>query len=246
MTHVNAVLTERLQKSKKSSKMATMAKQSAQGSLTPFSGVFSVTELNETEKSYLEAILYKYSSKHHRLPEDLHALMAITSEVKAINIQSALLHGERISNVQTLLKTYREGAFTAWLMAVYGNRQTPYNFLHYYEFYKAMPNTLHQQLNAMPRQAVYTLASREGAIGKKQKIVENYKGETKSEVLRLIREAFPLAIEDKRKEDVGQGMIKSLARLITLIKRPQSRITKAQKKYILEQLEQLCTIVKEH
>src|ERR1700677_3684402 len=96
-------------------KMTALVERSNNGDLSSFSGVFRVMPLNDQEK------------------EDLEALTAITSEVKAITNQAVILHGERIKRAQEILKKYRDGAFTAWLFATYGNRQTPYNFLQYYE-----------------------------------------------------------------------------------------------------------------
>ncbi len=157
--------------------MSAMAQKSSEGSLTSFSGVFSITELSSKEKSSLEQILKNYSDKETNFQQDLNALISITSEVKAINNQAVLLHGERIKKVHALLTPYRDGAFTAWLVAIYGNRQTPYNLLQYYEFYESSPKSLQSQIEAMPRQAVYVLAAREGPKEKKLSIVENYKGE---------------------------------------------------------------------
>lgn len=77
----------------------------------------------------------QFSSGEGNLTLDLAELSLITSEVKAINNQAAILHGERIKKAQTLLKSYQEGAFSAWLNATYGNRQTPYNLMQYYEFF---------------------------------------------------------------------------------------------------------------
>ena len=81
------------------------------------------------------------------------------------------MHGERIKKAQEILKSYRDGAFTAWLLAAYGNRQTPYNFLQYYELYTALSPGLHSQLEAMPRHAVYVLASRSGELTQKETMV---------------------------------------------------------------------------
>ncbi|MGA8164140.1 MAG: CT583 family protein [Waddliaceae bacterium] len=245
MTHVNAMLEKRLKQGEKSSKMEEMAQKSAKGSLTPFSGMFSTGELQTKEKDLLEALLQKYSTDAPHLTEDLQALITITSEIKAIHSQSALLHGERIKKAQNILKAYRDGAFTTWLITTYGNRQTPYNFLHYYEFYIAMPKPLRTQVNAMPQQVVYSLASREGPLEKKQEIIENYRGETKTEMLQRIRDTFPLAVEDKRKENIGNGVLKSLKRLMALVSRRQSRLTVAQKGEIFEQLEQLYHLVEQ-
>ncbi len=51
MGKVNNILEQRLKKGNKSSKMAALAKQSASGNLTSFSGIFSAVELTETEKN---------------------------------------------------------------------------------------------------------------------------------------------------------------------------------------------------
>lgn len=239
MSNVNQLLSKRLNKNEKSSKMAEMAKQSARGNLSSFSGIFTVSELNQGEKDFIEAILYEYSNGKGSINTDFSELVSITSEVKAINHQAALLHGERIKKAHAILTNYQEGAFSAWLIATYGNRQTPYNFLQYYEFYSLMPKVLHPQIEAMPRQAVYTLASRDGELEKKQEIVEKYNGETKSEVLHLIRETFPLAEHDKRKRSIGEGTINSLYRIIHNVKSRHARITKSQKRVIFELIDEL-------
>ena len=107
--------------------------------------------------------------KSKKLSNDLNHLISLTSEVKAINNQAALLHGERIKKAHQILTRYRDGAFTAWLMAAYGNRQTPYNLMQYYEFCEAMPKQLASKIELMPRQAIYVFASREGEPRKKSK-----------------------------------------------------------------------------
>lgn len=229
MSNVNALLTQRLKKGDNSSKMAAMARQSASGNLTSFSGVFSVNELSENEKMFLKEILDEHALGKEDLEADWQSLISITSEVKAINNQAAILHGERIKKAQKLLTPYRDGAFTRWLLAAYGNRQTPYNFLQYYEFYEAMPRSLRPQLEVMPRQAVYTLASRDGELERKRKIVENYNGENKIELLLIIRDAFPLATEDKRKANMGDAVIAALEKAQQLISRKGMNLTKSQR-----------------
>ena len=243
MTSVNNLLTKRLNKNDSSSKMAQMSKQSASGNLTGFSGIFSVNELSDHEKDFLEAILNEYSTGTGNISEDLNNLISITSEVKAINNQAAILHGERIKKAHGILTQYKEGAFTSWLLATYGNRQTPYNFMQYFEFYQAMPKPLRPQIESMPRQAIYTLASREGPIEKKKKIVENYKGETKSEILNIIRETFPLSVDDKRRPSAGETAINGLQRLCNHFSKPYIVISKKQKKSILDLIDYLRNMV---
>lgn len=243
MSNVNTLLSQRMKKGVQSSKMAQMAKQSAEGSLTSFSGVFSVTDLNESEKNYLEALLREFSTGDEDLEADLPSLISITSEVKAINNQAAILHGERIKKAHGILTNYRDGAFTAWLMAAYGNRQTPYNFFQYYEFYVAMPKVLRPMIEMMPRQAIYTLASREGPIEKKRTIIENYQGQSKAELLVLIRERFPLSSTDKRRQNIGESAINSLKRLRSLLDKSRLTFSKSQKQQINTLLEEVRTLV---
>lgn len=243
MSNVSALLTQRTKKSEFSGKMAALAKQSASGNLTSFSGMFSVTELSGADKSDLERLLHSYTTDGENLHSDLEALIAITGEVKAINNQAALLHGERIKKAQMILTRYRDGAFTAWLINTYGNRQTPYNFLQYYDFYEAIPKTLRPRLETMPRQAVYTLASREGALEKKQLIIEKYQGETKAELLSAIREEFPLDAGDGRQRDFGEEAIKNLEKASKLLMSPQAALSPLQKTAIKQCLRQLSQLI---
>lgn len=244
MSNINELLTKRLKKAETPSpKMAEMAKQSASGNLTSFSGVFSVSDLTPQEKNLLEDILQNYAEEKCDVEHDLKSLISLTSEVKAINNQAAILHGERIKKAQILLKRYKDGAFTAWLMAAYGNRQTPYNLMQYYEFYESLPKNLRPQIELMPRQAIYTLASREAPLEKKQQLVQNYKGETKAELLLLIRDLFPLSEEDKRKASIGETTLKSLNKTANLLKGKKISLTKKEKKEILELLIEIQNLI---
>ncbi|KAK5583325.1 hypothetical protein RB653_004917, partial [Dictyostelium firmibasis] len=125
--------------------------------LSLFSGVFKVHPLSEKDQETLREILQEYRP----VEEDFLTLASVTSEIKAISNQAVILHGERIQKAQLILKHYRDGAFSRWLMSTYGNRQTPYNFLQYYEFYLQLPVPLQDKLEDIPRQAIYTLASRD-------------------------------------------------------------------------------------
>lgn len=243
MTKVNAILDQRMKKPSNTSKMAAMAKQSATGNLTSFSGVFSIIELSAKEKEFLEEILKNYADEERDIRADLDTLISLTSEVKAINNQAALLHGERIKKAHQIFISYREGAFTAWLMATYGNRQTPYNLMQYYEFCEAMPKQLRPQIELMPRQAVYVLASRKGSLEKKQEMVENYQGETKTEMLTLIRQNFPLDQTDRRQQQMGKSLIQVLQRMHQQIKQAAQELTITQKKQIVALLQQIQQLI---
>lgn len=239
MGHVNSLIASRLKASEPSAKMQQMAKQSALGGLTTFSGLFQVKELTETEKNQLEAILNTYALDHKSVIRDFSALAALTSEIKAINHQAALLHGERLKKVQHLLKNYKEGAFSAWLIAAYGNRQTPYNLMQYYDFYHSLPIDIRSRAEEMPRQALYTLASREGDLQRKIDFVTCYKGETKVELLIKIRDLFPLDRQDKRRENQGEALIRDLTRIHIRLKQKSIRLTKREKDALKELLSEI-------
>jgi hypothetical protein len=242
MGSVNELLNQRLKKKgEPSAKMATMAHQSAHGELTSFAGLFSITELNEFEKLGLEELLHTYATKGNSIDQDLKRLISITSEVKAINNQAAILHGERIKKAHSILTHYKEGAFTAWLIATYGNRQTPYNFLHYYNFFEVIPKSLRPKLEAMPRQAVYTLATREGPLEKKKEIVASYNGETKRAILSKIQDEFPLAGDDKRGRNHEEHALQALQKACNAFRHPKLKLTASQKKLAQNLLEDLNT-----
>lgn len=243
MAKLTSILNQRFLKKEKP-KMIALAEQTNEGNLTSFAGIFGVGKLGEKEREDLLILLKKYSFEEtFDVSSDLDALLAITSEVKAINNQAAILHGERIKRAQEVLKRYRDGAFTAWLLTTYGNRQTPYNFLQYYEFYTQIPKGLHPQVESMPRQAVYTLASRNGSFEKKEEIVRNYKGETKQQLITLIRTAFPLEENDRRKEKIGESTISSLERLVTSFEQNKVKLSVKQKRTLSHQLRQLLFLV---
>lgn len=244
MSHVNTLISQRLKKTEPSSKMAAMAEKSAAGGLTSFTGIFRITELTAQEKATLEDLLTAYAKNPHDIKRDLASLIAITSEVKAINHQAALLHGERIKKVHDLLTAYKEGAFTQWLLTTYGNRQTPYNLMQYFEFYQKLPQHLRPKTEIMPRQALYTLATREGNFNQKLSLIADYNGETKAELLLKIRSLFPLSPSDRRRENTGEIAIHTLQKLYHLITRPKVKISEKQKETLKELLSDLTSVLK--
>lgn len=221
MTQINKLLEQRID-GKESQKVKALARQSSEGFLSSFAGMFKAHELTQREKNLLESILLQYQEQESDIARDLHSLIDITSEIKAIHNQAALLHGERIKRAQTVLKNYKEGAFTAWLLAAYGNRQTPYNFLLYYEFCQILPKNLREVVDTMPRQAIYVLASRKASPDKKFHFIETHAGASKHELLGLIRTSFPLHAQDKRRSNPEEVIVSSLQKLLALYKREAS------------------------
>jgi len=243
MADINSILQARTKQTQSPSKMKAMAKESANGNLTGFAGIFSVKDLSEQEKEKVANILKAYALENNDLQQDLESLISLTSEVKAINNQAAILHGERIKKAHQILTRYRDGAFTAWLVSTYGNRQTPYNLMQYYEFYEAMPKYLRPQIELIPRQAVYVLATRNGTLETKQEIVENYRGETKNEMLLIIRQKFPLDSKDKRQPKLALAIVQNLNKLCMELEKNACSFSASQKQQIGKYLEKLNLLI---
>ncbi|MBI5345978.1 MAG: CT583 family protein [Chlamydiae bacterium] len=242
MPNFHALLNLRLRsKESQKPKMTALAEKSSSGELSSFSGVFKVSSLNEDEKQNLADILKNFEPQENTALDnnDLQSLITITAEVKAITNQAVMLHGERIKRAQDLLKKYKDGAFTAWLLTIYGNRQTPYNFLQYYEFYTSMAPELQARIDIMPRQAIYTLASRTGSKEQKEEVVKTYQGQSKKELLLAIRKMFPLALDDKRQSSQTVQIIDLLKKIRNEAKVNNFNFDDAQKSEITELLEQI-------
>lgn len=241
MTNLKDLLENRFKKT--SNKMQSLVEKRAEGKLSAFSGIFQEKQLDASEKAKLEDLLKDYSLESQVNPQDLHVLCSLSSEIKQIHHQSILLHGERIKKARDLLKNYREGAFSLWLMLTYGNRQTPYNFLVYYELYTVLSPALRIEAEKMPRQALYSLASRHGALEKKEAIIRNYKGEKKADILAVIRKEFPLAESDSRKTSPVDQAISFFNKGFSLIK-DRSLFSEHEKKQLLKLIKKLENLTK--
>ena len=230
----NALLGERLKGS--SSKMDKLANRSKQGNLSSFSGVFKLSEVTEEEKNEIKEILLSHTDKNYDITSDLSKLITLTSEVKAINNQAIILHGERIKNAQTILKEYKDGAFTSWLIKTYGNRQTPYNFLQYFEFFTSLTKTLQETIEKMPKQVIYSLSSRKIDQKQKEKFIKEYQGESKTELLERLRTVYPLSKQDRRQGSPVNAIVASLNKISTTLKKKSFTTTRFEKHAILELL----------
>src|ERR1700690_3070850 len=101
MAKMNSLLAQRLKMATaKFSKMTNLVEMSSAGNLSSFSGVFRVAPLNDKEKDTLLSLLTQYKNEEQEINEDLFQLSALTAEVKAINNQAVILHGERIKKAQ--------------------------------------------------------------------------------------------------------------------------------------------------
>jgi hypothetical protein len=238
MIKLKDLLSQRM-KATKSEKMTHLIEKRASGELSSFAGVFGQYKMSEVEKANLKELLEEFQNEDSHVEKDFQTLAIITQEVKAINNQAALLHGERIKQAQTILKHYKEGAFTSWLIETYGNRQTPYNLLQYYEFYLEMPKELRPKIDTMPRQAIYALSSRNIPTIKKQSFLEQFDGQTKEELLQMIRDQFPIDRADKRRQNLNEVILSQLEKTLSLVKKSKSKWSQKQKARFYKLLEVL-------
>jgi hypothetical protein len=170
---------------------------------TNFNSIFDVKPLEEGESALIEHLLVKGanpgSHSEQQVHTDIKMLKALTAEIKAIGKQGALLMGERIAKAREVLKSYHNGTFTKWLDSICGSLKTGYNLLCYYDFYSALaePN-LKEKFRKFPQKIAYILASRQGDMKKKEEIVRWYEEQTPIELISMIQEKLPIAIQDKR------------------------------------------------
>jgi len=180
-------------------------------------------KLSREEEIEIEKILFEDylpgTLKDDLVTEHFEELKTITKQIKSISAQSILLHGERIQQAHNLLANYREGAFTKWLMATYGNRQTPYSMLRYYEFVQRAPKESRAMIEAAPKKGVYLLASREGDDRKKLDLIQTHGGKKQSDFLQAIQCIFPTTESSKRKAP----MISTLESMDKLCSKLESR-----------------------
>ncbi len=173
-------------------------------------------ELSEQEKLAIKKIIiddYQLGTiSENQVAQHVDKLTNITKQIKAISTQSVLLHGERIKQAQELLSNYHEGAFSKWLMITYGNRQSPYNMLRYYEFYQSAPQTARPMIEGAPKKCVYILASREGNDQTKLDLLQNHGNKPQIKFLKEIQQAFPTQENIKRKPQLT-STIESISKL---------------------------------
>ena len=230
MPKSDSLLINRFKAKEKKEKVGDLVARSSSPPCSHFSTLFDAPSITKEEEEVLQSLLETYQTEETCPLEDLNVLLTLTSEIKAIDNQAIILHGQRIKKAQSLLKKYREGAFTHWLIKTYGNRQTPYNFLQYYEFYTVLPTPLQNVADSMPRQVIYHLSSRPIPWEKKVDFVKEYRGESKTHLLDKLRAAFPLPKQDKRGGNQAQGILHLLQRAKVTMMRPSFSPNKAEKK----------------
>ncbi|NGX30918.1 MAG: hypothetical protein K940chlam8_00273 [Chlamydiae bacterium] len=226
-------------KSTNSEKMTELVEKRTQGEINTFTGMFGNYNMSDVEKANLKEFLEEFQDHTSNIKKDFQKLAQLTQEIKAINNQAALLHGERIKQAQAILKNYKEGAFTTWLIDTYGNRQTPYNLLQYYEFYLEMPKDLRPKIDTMPRQAIYALSSRNISTSKKAQFLKQFENQTKDELLQMIRDQFPLDRVDKRRQSLSKNVLSQLEKLVHTVQKSKIKFTSKQQAHMRKLLDEL-------
>jgi hypothetical protein len=209
---------------------------------TPTIAIPITIELTEKEKLVIQKILVDDYQPgvipESRVSQHVEQLTNITKQIKSISAQSVLLHGERIKQAQELLADYREGAFTKWLMSTYGNRQTPYSMLRYYEFYQSAPKEARPMIESAPKKAVYLLASRDGDQDKKFSLIQEYGTYSQSDLLLLIQSTFPTMETDKRKPSMSSA-IEAMGKLCFKLESRSKNLSDSDRKDIEKLIQRL-------
>ena len=180
-----------------------------------FTSIFDPKSLDQHEEEKIHTFLsenleFKDVSKEEdyvRLDRDFQQLKSLMSEIKAIQKQSIVLLGERIHKVRLIFKSYREGTFTKWLKIAFHSKQTGYNILAYYEFFKSLPADLQDVFKRLPQKAAYTLASRDGTLEEKVTVLRDLDLIGSENLLLEIRERLPIATEDRRKTKGTEALL---------------------------------------
>ena len=244
MSKVNDKMLALLQKPAQSAAFAEGFEERESSSKKAFRAEFISAPLSDEENQQihqlLEASFTEGQFSTDEVEKDHQNLTELTTQIRAIEVQSVLLHGDRIYKAQSILKKYQDGTFSNWLQLAYGNRQTPYRYLQFYDLFNKLEKDEKELMNSMPKQSAYKLASRNGEIEKKVEIIKEYHDCPQSEINQAIQEAFPLKSKDKRrakendadtikvirlnlrklvrrKEELGQDTRKSLADIRLLI-----------------------------
>ncbi|MCB1067631.1 MAG: CT583 family protein [Chlamydiia bacterium] len=188
-----------------------------------FNAIFDLQKLDSAEEQRIHEILEKNwipdNLSQDEMEKNFGLLKTITSEIKSISRQGAILIGERVVRARELLKPFRDGTFTLWLESTFGSRQSGYNMLSYYEFFVALPSEdLKSKYKKMAQRAAYQLASRKGDIQKKFTIIDQHYGLKSSEIIGILQREF--STRDLRSRKTVDGLINRLLETVDhLVKR---------------------------
>lgn len=181
-----------------------------------FTSVFGKSEIEERDSLSIEKLIVQHSVpgiiSESQSMQDVEEMKKLTAEIRSVGKQSLILIGERVFKVRDILKGYKEGSFTQWLINTFGCRRTGYNYLTYYEFYIQLPNAeLKEGFKKFPQKFAYKLASRRGDIQIKCHIVRDYSTFPVDEIDKVIDEMLPAKPEERiRNRDIDDVVISQL------------------------------------
>lgn len=165
-------------------------------------------------KREIKEILDKYAFNEKKTNQDLEKLLEISMFIDITTIKNRLEHGKIILAVQEILKGgegkevgYKDGCFTAWLIKVYGNKQTAYNHMRYTNLYNHLEDDVKKIYLKMPFTAAAALEPRglvekEGTIEVKPEVIEIIKGspnKSRDDLMCETREKFPTEKKESKK-----------------------------------------------
>ena len=165
----------------------------------------------------------------------------MTSEIKAINKQGALLIGERVYKAHEILKSYVDGTFVKWIDATFDSRRTGYNMLSYYELYLSLPNHAKENFKKMPQKAAYMLASRGGDINKKAEIISGYHDLKASDLILLIDEQMPSS--KRTSSDNSQFSFSEILRFLKKVQAKKNHLSDKDKETLRNVVELINSIL---
>jgi len=200
------------------------------------------TDLTEKEKLTIQKILVDdYTPgiiNEEQVYKHTDQLTDITRQIKNLVAQSILLCGERIKQAQDILANYREGAFSKWLMEVFGNRQHPYELLNYYNFYNSAPKEFQKIIEAAPKKVVYKLAAREGENSRKLDFIKKNVAAKQADTLLLIQETFPVTNTNRRKP-LMTSKIEAMCKLCAYLEGRSDALSKENRQEIQSLIQRL-------
>lgn len=192
----------------------------------PIQAFYGVKPLESNEANHIEKLLVDNFQpgliKEEEVIEDAENLKNLTSEIKAIKKQGAILIGERIQKARDILKKYHNRTFLQWIDMIFGSRRTAYNMLSYYELYNALPIEVKENFKNIPQKAAYTLASKKGPIEIKTEIVANYQNLRQDDLISLINEKLP---KKEKKIDKVKFHFGEFSRYLKYVERRKDKLT---------------------
>jgi hypothetical protein len=144
--------------------------------------------LDFDEESRIRDIIKKDNSFEE---VDLKEILDLSKRIKSIKAQEALIVGEAVKKAQTVLSNYSSGVFSEWLVELFGNVQTPYNFLRFFELYTLLKERSQKEYLSIPRRAAYKLAKVEGSTEQKEEFISLGKNKNASSLEEEIDILFP-------------------------------------------------------